>query len=136
MEPHPHLRTITILTLRIVPLLALVSACGLYIPMTYGREMPAFVLQGIAQDGFDLFFILSGMVIAAIAILRGKPAGYVLGPVLVAFAAIMALSLAAMVLVMRLKGAEAEWGLIAGFCGLAIVSAGVFGAFVKQKKGA
>jgi hypothetical protein len=269
MEPHPKLRTLVVLTWLIALLLAGVSICGLLIPATYALEAPAFAVQGLGQDGMDLFIILPalllalmglkrkwraawhiwaglilyliytfviyafslyfnylflaycallglsvfaaliyftglrpdalqqtygpqarvkllaiylffvavifalvwlredipallsgslpasvkdqglrtnavhildlslllpGMVITAIALLRRKAFAFIFGPVLAAFSVVMALSIAALVMVMKLKGQTGDWIPIVIFYALALISLGVFVAFEQSPK--
>jgi len=83
---------------------------------------PAIVDAGLPTNPvyvMDLSVVLPVHFIAGVALLRRKSSGFVLAPVVLAFDVMMALSLAVMMLVMRLRGAEASVPVAAG---MALVS--------------
>jgi hypothetical protein len=74
------------------------------------------VPQTIAEAGtttnpvyvLDLAVVLPLHVVAGVALLRRRPVGKVLAPVILSFGVLMALSIAGMMFVMRLRGVEAS----------------------------
>ncbi len=85
--------------------------------LTKGVVPPAIVDAGLPTNPvyvMDLSVVLPVHFIAGLALLRRKGFGFVLAPVVLAFDVMMALSLAVMMLVMRLRGAEASVPLAGG----------------------
>lgn len=100
-----------------------------------GSIPPSITEQGLRTNPvyvLDLSFLLPGMIITAIALLRRKAIGYVFGPAFAVFSGAMALSLAVMMLVMKQQGLAEDIGMTVGFSLLAIVSVGVFVAFERS----
>jgi hypothetical protein len=73
----------------------------------------------------DLAVILPLYLTTGIALLRGRPMGQVLAPTLLAFGVLMALSIAGMMVVMRIRGVEASLGVAGGMAVVALMSGAV-----------
>jgi hypothetical protein len=73
----------------------------------------------------DLSVILPLHLGAGIALLRGRPIGSLLAPVVLAFGVLMALSIAGMMVIMRIRGAEASLGVATGMTVIALMSGAV-----------
>jgi hypothetical protein len=71
----------------------------------------------------DLAFMAPASIIAAILLLRRRPLGFVLGPVLLTFLALGSLVLGVIGIVMALRGFETGWALVAIGAALAAVAA-------------
>lgn len=80
----------------------------------------------------DLSIVLPLHFIGGVALVRGRPLGYLLGPVLLGFGALMALSIAGMMLVMRARGIEASLGVAAAMALVACASAAVLVQFLRR----
>jgi hypothetical protein len=83
--------------------------------------------RGVVETGLltnpvhvlDLSIVLPLHLIAGVALLRRRPLGLALAPMLLAFGVLMAASIAGMMVVMRAEGQPAPAPLIAGMAGLA-----------------
>jgi len=71
----------------------------------------------------DLSIVLPLYVIAGSALLRRRPLGDWLGPVILAFGVVMAFSIGGMMVVMRMRGIEASLG-VAGAMGVVSAASG------------
>jgi hypothetical protein len=88
--------------------------------------------QAIADAGLvtnpvhvlDLSVVLPIHVIAGISLVRRRPAGHALGPIVLAFDVLMAASIAGMMLVMRQRGFNVSWAVTGGMTSLSLASAG------------
>ena len=80
----------------------------------------------------DLSIVLPLHVIAGVALLRRRPLGYVLAPVVLAFGVPMALSLAGMMLVMRTRGFEASLALVSSMILIATASAAILAFLLRR----
>jgi len=67
-----HLKIITILTIILSLVLAVVSFYGIFIPNTYIRETASMAAQGIGQDIFDLFFVIPLLLISLFLVHKEK----------------------------------------------------------------
>ena len=97
-----------------------------------GDVVPAIVLgtlpDSVIEAGtptnpvyvIDLSIVLPLHIIAGVALWQRRPLGFALAPIVLSFGALMALSLAAMMMVMRHRGIEASLAVAAG---MAFVSA-------------
>jgi hypothetical protein len=120
-------------------------AVGLLFAALWLSEVMPALLQGgtprsIREAGLptnpvyvlDLSIILPVHGVAGWALLKRRALGYALGPVLLGFDTLMALSIAGMLLVMRLRRLDASLG-VAGFMfGLALASAGVLWLLLRR----
>lgn len=97
--------------------------------------VPALVSGGIpravAQDGLttnpvhvlDLSVVLPALVLGGVALLRKRPIGYLLTPILLTLAVLMSIAIGGMVVAVRLQGLETDvavaglFGVIAVVCG-------------------
>jgi hypothetical protein len=81
---------------------------GEIIPALRSGRIPPMVVQMNQPVSFvhamDLMFLLPGMCITAVLLLRRKPSGYALAPAFLALLAIMNIELAVLMVVMALKG--------------------------------
>jgi hypothetical protein len=82
----------------------------------------------------DLAFMAPALMIAAILLLRRKPLGFVLGPVLLTFLALGSAVLASMGTVMALRGLETGRALIAIALGIAAASAVLLALCLRGEK--
>jgi len=80
----------------------------------------------------DLAFGVPAFMIAAILLLRRKPLGFVLGPVVLTFLVLSSLVLAPMGTVMARRGFEAGHALFAIGLGIAAGSAVLLGLFLRE----
>jgi hypothetical protein len=91
-----------------------------------GRLPPAVRDSGLLTETvavLDLAFMVPASIIAAILLLRRKPLGFVLGPILLTFLALGSLVLASVGVVMALRGYETGRPLVAIALGIAVGSA-------------
>jgi len=79
----------------------------------------------------DLSIVLPAFVVAGVALVRARPLGQVLAPVVASFSVLMALSIAALMLVMRLVGVTADLGVAAAMFTVAMVSVAVLAHLVR-----
>jgi hypothetical protein len=75
-----ELNILTLLSVMLAVILAVVSFFGIFVPGTYARETASMAAQGIGQDIFNLFFIVP-LFLVSVLVLRRKsvPAFYVFG---------------------------------------------------------
>jgi hypothetical protein len=74
------IRVITILSIVLAAATAIVSYCGAFIPGTYERDVDSMAVQGMAQDLFDLFFVIPLLLVSLFFLHKGKrPAFLILG---------------------------------------------------------
>ena len=71
----------------------------------------------------DLSLVLPALVVGGVTLLRRRPLGFWLAPVLLAFAALMSLTIGFMVLVMRSRGVPSELVVPIAFGGIAVIDA-------------
>jgi hypothetical protein len=70
----------------------------------------------------DLSIVLPAHLLAGISLLRRRQFGLVLAPILLGFDVLMALSIAAMMWVMKQRGLEANHAVAAAMLGIGLVS--------------
>ena len=80
----------------------------------------------------DLSLLLPALAFTGGALLRDRPLGYALAPILLAFNVFMSLAIAGMALVMQLRGVGPGTGLAILTSGLAVASAALLYAFLAQ----
>jgi hypothetical protein len=80
----------------------------------------------------DLAVVLPAHVACGIGLLRRRPLAYLVAPVLLAFGVLMALSIGGMMIVMRLRGADASASIAAGMTVLALASTFVLVVFLRR----
>jgi hypothetical protein len=80
----------------------------------------------------DLSVILPLHLIAGIALLRGRPVGSILAPVVLAFGVLMASSIAGMMLVMRARGVFVNLGVATGMVVIALMSGVVLAQLLRN----
>jgi hypothetical protein len=80
----------------------------------------------------DLSVVLPLHVIAGVSLLRRRPAGFVLAPVLLGFGVLMSASIAGLVLVMRHRGFEGSWGVFGAMVLVCLASAGALTAWLRR----
>jgi len=99
---------------------------GEIVPAVFWNTVP----DSIAEAGtptnpvyvIDLSVILPLHVVTGISLLRGRPFGSLLAPVVLAFGALMAFSIGGMIFVMRLRGVDANLGVAAGMIAIGAAS--------------
>jgi hypothetical protein len=82
----------------------------------------------------DLSTILPAHVIAGVLLLRRRPLGYAAAPILLSFGLLMALSIAGMMVVMHLRGIDANLAVVAVMAALAIVNAVVLVLTLRNRR--
>jgi hypothetical protein len=113
---------------------------GEILPAVFWNRVP----DSIAEAGtptnpvyvIDLSVILPLHVATGIALLRGRPIGSILAPVVLAFGVLMALSIAGMMFVMRRRGADANLGIAAGMTTIGLMSAAVLTRLLRGARAA
>jgi hypothetical protein len=106
------------------------------VPAVFWNTVP----NSIAEAGMptnpvyviDLSVILPLHLAAGIALLRGRPLGLVLAPVVLAFGVLMALSIAGMMYVMRLRGVDANLAVASGMVCIALTNAVVLTVLLRS----
>lgn len=73
----------------------------------------------------DLAVILPLHIATGVALLRGRPFGQVLAPIVLSFGVLMSLSIAGMLIVMRLRGVGADIGVAIGMTMVSVMTAAV-----------
>lgn len=99
------------------------------VPAIFWNTVPATIAEAGTPTNpvyvIDLSVILPLHLATGIALLRGRPIGSLLAPVVLAFGVLMALSIAGMMVVMRIRGVEASLGVAAGMTVIALMSGAV-----------
>jgi len=111
--PTPSARAAGIFLLAVGVLFALLWLKDIVGALVQQTTPPAIVEAGTATNPvyvMDLSIVLPLHVMAGWALLRRRAWGYVLGPIMLAFGVLMALSIGGMMLVMRQRGIEASLG--------------------------
>jgi hypothetical protein len=108
---------------------------GDVVPALVSGTVPkAIVEAGTATNPvyvMDLSIVLPLHIIAGISLLRQRPLGLVLAPVVLAFGSLMALSIAAMIVVMRARGLAGSYGIVAAMGALSAASALLLGRLLR-----
>ncbi len=94
----------------------------------------------LAESGFitnpvhvlDVAIFLPALAMSGILLLRRRSSGYVLAPILLGFAVLMAAAIAGMMVLMRQRGVPGELGMSAILAGLAVASAVVLAALLRR----
>ncbi len=109
---------------------------GLFYCLWLSEIIPAIVAQqapaSVTENGLltnpvhvlDLAICLPGLALTGIFLLKGKRIGFVLAPAMLSFCILLAVAILAMVLVMKLKGMEADLLLTVIFGAIAV--SGIF----------
>ncbi len=82
----------------------------------------------------DLSFILPGLIITSVLLIKGRPMGFVLAPILLIFTVLMSLALVAMAVALNIKDVSSDFSLVVIFCVLAIFSIIYLIVFFKRMK--
>ncbi len=82
----------------------------------------------------DIAFVLPGLIITAILLIRKHKVGFILTPVFLVFIIILAIALIAMVIMLKIKGISDDTSIAAIFIILAIISIIILGIFLKNIK--
>jgi hypothetical protein len=114
---------------------------GALFALVWLSEVAPALLQGVAPPSvvepglftnpvhvLDLSLLLPRLRLSGISLLRRRPLGLLLSPLLLGFAALMISAIAGMVLVMALRGLTVQWPLAAAF---AVVAAVAFAVLAK-----
>jgi hypothetical protein len=80
----------------------------------------------------DLSVVLPLHVLAGVWLLRRKPAGHVLAAVVLGFGALMAASIAGLMIVMRQRGFEASWVALIGMAIISVLSATLLALLLRR----
>ncbi len=134
---RPRVRLLAWFLIVIALLFGLLWLKEIVAALASGRLPASVEEQGLKTNAvhvLDLAFLLPGMVVTAVALLRRRTIGFVFGPVLALFVAIMALSLVALALAMQWKGQGNNWGLVGGSTLLAVAAVAVYAAFERAPK--
>jgi len=107
---------------------AVLCLIGLVFAALWLREIVSALISGqtpksIADTGLftnpvhvlDLSFVLPGLVVTAIQLLRRREAAFVFAPVLMVFCILMTVAIAGMMVAMRLRGFAADYAMAAFF---------------------
>jgi hypothetical protein len=109
-----------------------------------GQVIPALAAgrdpAGVSEIGLvtnpvhvlDLSLLLPALAVTGASLLRGRPLGYALAPVMLGFNIFMPLAIAGMALVMEARGVGQGFGLPIAMTGITIVSAAVLLGFLGQ----
>jgi len=109
------------------------------IPPMFQNEVP----QAVKETGLptnpvhvlDLSIVLPGFIIASVLLKRKHPFGYLFVPAFLVFATLMDVTIGALVLMMKLRGMEAEYAMIGVFALLALATILIFVDLVKPATG-
>lgn len=82
----------------------------------------------------DIAFALPGLIITAVLLLRKHNLGYILAPIVLVFVIVLTISLAAMVIMTRIKGISEDASIAIIFIILSVVSIGYLWAFLRKIK--
>jgi len=133
--PRTPVRT-TAVVLLLMSLVTILHWLWEIIPALLAGRVPQTVRDsGLLTEAvavLDLAFGVPAFVIAAILLLRRKPLGFVLGPVVLTFLVLSSLVLAPMGIVMARRGFEAGHALFAIGLGIAAGSAVLLGLFLRE----
>jgi hypothetical protein len=137
VEPVP-VRTVGVLLVAVGTLFAL-AWLGEIIPAIARGDVP----KSVAESGgttnpvhvIDLSVVLPLHLIAGVALMRRRPAGYVLAPVVLTFGVLMAASIAGMMLVMGGRGLERSWSVVGGMAFVSLLSVLALVFILKRLRG-
>lgn len=90
-----------------------------------GVPPPSVVEAGLLTNPvhvLDLSLLLPGLMLSGSALLRRRPLGLALSPLLLGFAALMMSAIGGMVLVMALRRVAVQWALAVGFAVVAVAA--------------
>ncbi len=121
--------------------LLLIGVALLFGGMWLAQVIPALARggapEGLAEVGLvtnpvhvlDLSIVLPGLVVAAVALWRGQPLGYLLVPILLGFSVLMAAAIAGMIVAMYLRGVASD---VTGSVMLAVVAVAAAAVLVRM----
>ena len=84
----------------------------------------------------DISFVLPGLIITAIFLIRKLRLGFIFAPIALVFILLMALALIGMIVMLKVKGITDETSVVGIFIALAIISMVFLGYFIKSFKSA
>jgi hypothetical protein len=108
------------------------------------EDVPAIVRGTVpastAEGGFftnpvhvlDLALLLPAFLAGGVALLRGRPLGYALGPMVFTFNVLMGTTIAVIFLFLRARGLGGDLGLVAAFALVVVASLAVLAAFLRH----
>ncbi len=102
-----------------------------------GRTPASVVMAGTPTNPvhvLDLSIVLPAFVMVGVALIRARPIGRVLGPILASFAVLMGLSIATLMAVMRIRGEAADLTVASAMVVVAIGSAVVLVHLVRARR--
>jgi hypothetical protein len=106
------------------------------VPAIFSNSTPTSILEAGTPTNpvyvIDLSVILPLHIASGIALLRRRPFGALLAPVVLAFGVMMALSIAGMMIVMRRRGVDASLGVAAGMTVVSLMSAAVLAGLLRK----
>jgi hypothetical protein len=123
-----------------VPAIYFLGITGLFYALWLAEDIPAVVTgqppKSLAASGLitnpvhvlDLSIVLPASLAASIALLRKRPVGYLLFPVMMIFSIVLAIAIAGMVVAMRVRGVSGDlapaavFGIVIIFSTLALAS--------------
>jgi hypothetical protein len=100
-----------------------------------GVELPGLDEVGLITNPvyvLDLAVVLPAFVVTGLAVLRRRPIGHVLAPMLLAFNTLMGLALVGMVLAMRVRALPSSLGVAVVMLAVAVTSLGLLVDVVRQ----
>ena len=108
------------------------------VPAVLGNTVPASVSDyGLLVNPvhvIDMALALPGLVITAFLLMKKKKLGYILTPVLMVFVVILAVALAAMVVMLKIKNISEDLSIAAIFIVLALISTAFLYVFLRPMK--
>jgi hypothetical protein len=109
----------------VVVMFALVWLSEVLPALLRGTPPPSVVEAGLLTNPvhvLDLSLLLPGLMLSGISLLRRRPLGLALSPLLLGFAALMVSAIGGMVLVMALRRVTVQWALAVVFAVVAIAT--------------
>ena len=82
----------------------------------------------------DISFVLPGLIVTAIFLIRKYRSGFIFAPIALVFILLMALALIGMIVMLKVKGITDETSVVGIFIALAIISMVFLGIFLKNLK--
>jgi hypothetical protein len=105
------------------------------VPALARGTVPRSVMEAGAATNpvhvIDLSVVLPVHIIAGISLLRRRPLGYALAPIVLGFGVLMAASIAGLMLVMRHRGFETSWAVFGGMALVILASVAALTALLR-----
>jgi hypothetical protein len=112
--------------LQVVAVLFYIIWLGEIIPALFQNETPKSITEsGLLTNPvhvMDIAIVLPALFIVAVALRRGKAAGFVFAPAFLVFCLLMALAIGGMIVLMKIKGFETDVSIAVVFAILTVIS--------------